>query len=82
MTELLEFVFPESATKWRVGWFNEIKVPMLTAAILFDSGKDSLTKRMDMLRDIVVNNIVPALPGEAIAKTPEEQFVQLALKNK
>jgi hypothetical protein len=38
MSDFIEYIFPERATKWRINWYNEIKVPMLTAGILTDTG--------------------------------------------
>lgn len=42
MTDFVEYLFNDRQTKWRVNWYNEIKIPMLTAAILFDNGYESL----------------------------------------
>lgn len=38
MTDFLEYIHTERAIRWRVNWYNEIKIPMLTAGIMFDNG--------------------------------------------
>ncbi len=38
ITEIFDYVFTDRQIKWRVNWFNEVKIPMLTAALLTDSG--------------------------------------------
>lgn len=50
-------------------------MPMLTAAILADTGRNSLNERIDLLHSFVVNNILPSLPGDTPALTREEEFV-------
>ena len=47
MTDFVEFVFPERPIKWRINWYNEIKIPMLTAGVLTDTGYESLSERID-----------------------------------
>jgi hypothetical protein len=64
ITEFMEYLHPERAMRWRINWYNEVKIPMLTAAILFDSGQDSLNSRTDYLHKIVTKSIIPPLPGE------------------
>ena len=57
-------------------------MPMLTAAILADTGNDSLQQRIDTLHKFVKDNILPSLPGDTTALTKEEEFVQMALRNR
>lgn len=42
MTDFVEYLFQDREVRWRCKWYNEIKMPMLTAAILADTGNDSL----------------------------------------
>lgn len=42
MTDFIEYLFSDREVRWRISWYNEIKVPMLTAAILADTGRNSL----------------------------------------
>lgn len=42
MTDFIEYLNPERAVRWKINWYNEIKIPMLTAGILFDNGHESL----------------------------------------
>lgn len=83
MTDFLDYLFiNDREVKWRMGWYNEIKVPMLTAAILADTGRSSLNERVDLLHSFVVSNVLPSLPGNTLALTKEEEFVQFALRNR
>ena len=82
MTEFMEYVFQEKTILFRIRWFNEVKTPMLTTCILFDNGSESLDQRMQELRDIVVNNVIPALPGDSTVLTHEETYMKIATKNK
>lgn len=75
LSDFLEYLFTERAVRWRINWYNEIKIPMLTSAIMFDNGKQSLLDRIEELQNLVVNNIIPALPGTNKAMTVEEEFV-------
>jgi len=75
MTDFLEYLHTDRATRWRINWYNEVKIPMLTTGILFDNGNQSLIQRIDELRKIVLNNIIPALPRDVVVRTPEEEFV-------
>ena len=38
ITHILEFVFPQKDVAWRLNWYNELKMPMLSAALLSDVG--------------------------------------------
>jgi hypothetical protein len=82
MTDFLEYLFTEKGIRWRITWYNEIKIPMLTAGIMFDSGHASLDDRVNELRKIVVENIIPALPSDNSAMTPEEEVVQISLRGR
>lgn len=64
MTDFIEYLNPERSMRWKINWYNEIKIPMLTAGILFDNGHESLIQRVNELKSIVINNIVPALPED------------------
>lgn len=82
MTDFVEYVFPERPIKWRINWYNEIKIPMLTAGVLTDTGYESLNERIDQLHEFVLKNTLPPLPNEKVPRTEEEEFVLLALKNR
>jgi len=82
MTDYLEYLFTDRAVRWRINWYNEVKIPMLTSAILFDNGEQSLQHKLDILNDLVVKNILPALPGDSKGMTPEEEFMAIALRNR
>ena len=80
-TDFLEYLFPDRSFKWRIQWYNEIKIPMLTAGILVDNGQDSLLEKTKLLHSIVLRGFDPPLPGDSKALCPEEEFIQIALKS-
>ena len=82
MSDFLEYIHTDRAVRWRIGWYNEIKVPMLTAAILFDNGSESINERIAGLEKLVRENILPSLPQESSAMTEEEMFVLASLRNR
>ena len=82
MSDFMEYVHTDRAVRWRINWFNEIRVPMLTAAILFDNGSESIDQRIAHLQKLVHDNILPSLPHESKAMTHEEMFVQASLRNR
>lgn len=82
MTDLLEYCFTERSVRWRINWFNEVKVPMLIAGILFDSGHNSLQERVAKLKDLATTTINPPLPGDKKATTADEEYIQLALQSR
>ena len=49
LTHVLAFVFPGRDTAWRLNWYNELRMPMLSAALLTDEGKHNLKKKMQEL---------------------------------
>lgn len=55
---------------------------MVTAPILFDKGDSHLQQKVDTLHALVTKNIIPALPGDSKAMTSEEEYMQIALRNK
>lgn len=75
MTDFIEYIFTDRQTKWRVNWYNEIKIPMLTAAILFDNGYESLNQKVDILFKIVTSNKEPDKKDNIIMYAPEEEFI-------
>jgi hypothetical protein len=74
-------VLPDRASKWRLNWYNELKIPLLTAVIMLDNGFNKLDERVDVLHRLVTKNIVPALPGDSPAQTPEEMFISTGIRN-
>lgn len=82
MSDLLEYTFaPDKPTLFRLNWYNEIKIPQLTCALLQDRGEPNLDDRAEMLSNLVKNNIVPALPGRSKALTAEEEMMQIAVRD-
>ena len=82
MTDYLEYIFTDRAIRWRMNWYNEIRIPQLTACILKDSGNHCLDEKADKLHKLVVNNIVPTLPGDCKTLTAEEEILQIATRNR
>ena len=82
MSDFVEYVFNDRVVKWRVNWYNEIKIPLLTTGILYDNGQESLMQRVDVLHEIVTKSVVPPLPGDVKSLTSDEEFTFMALRNK
>lgn len=49
ITHILAFVFPGRDTAWRLNWYNELRMPILSAALLTDEGKHNLREKMQEL---------------------------------
>lgn len=81
-SECLTYVLPDRISRWRLNWFNELKIPLLTAPILLDNGNHSLDERMRMLNQLVTENIVPTLPEQSPTVTPEELFLCTGIRNR
>ena len=56
MTHVLGFVFPQRDVAWRLNWFNEMRMPLLSAALLNDEGKHRLKEKMVELAELVCQN--------------------------
>jgi hypothetical protein len=55
---------------------------MLTAGILLDNGQQSLHDKIETLHKLVTQNILPTLPLDGKGYTPEEEFMQIALRGR
>ena len=53
LTHVLAFVFPAKDVAWRLNWYNELRMPMLSAALLTDEGRHNLTKKMKELIEML-----------------------------
>ena len=71
----MEYLFTERHMRWRINWYNEVKIPMLTAAILFDNGQESLDERINILHELVTKQVLPPLPNDKLVLTAEEEFM-------
>ena len=38
LTHVLGYIFPQKDVTWRLNWYNEVRMPLLTAGILQDKG--------------------------------------------
>ena len=70
ITQALSYVFPDATIQWRLNWFNEIKMPVLTTLLLYKSDF-SLEENMAKFRE---NLKVESL-------TQAEILVKSAMKN-
>ena len=52
ITQALEYVFPDSTIQWRLNWFNEVKMPVLTTLLLHDS-EISLEDNMEKFKAMI-----------------------------
>lgn len=50
---MLSFVFPQRDVAWRMNWYNELRMPMLSAALLCDEGKITLRQKIMEMIDFV-----------------------------
>ena len=63
-----------------MNWFNEVKIPMLTAAILTDSGQNDIKSKIE-LYDTLIEAEFNTAPGKAKKLTPEEEFLLISLRS-
>jgi hypothetical protein len=80
----LNYVFPHRDVNWRLNWFNEVKIPLLTAVILHDDGTHSLDEKIKELEKLYQDDPTSTmnLESEPHATLQEEKFVQSALHNR
>ena len=52
ITQALTYIFPDSTTQWRLNWFNEVKMPILTTILLFEQ-ELSLQTNMDKFKAMI-----------------------------
>ena len=63
-------MFPDSNVQWRLNWFNDIKMPLLTTLLLFKSDIDIGTNMQKMKKVVQLNSL-----------TSDELYVKNAMKN-
>jgi len=63
-------VFPDQKTQWRLNWFNEIKMPMLTS-ILLQNVHDDINDRMEQIKNAISLDSLMT----------DEIFIKNAMKN-
>lgn len=56
ITQTLNFVLQQKDALWRLNWYNEVKIPLLSALILFDSGENHLQTKIDQMNDFAKKN--------------------------
>lgn len=69
-------------SRWRLQWFNDLKIPLLTCLILSDNGDNTLEERLNTLSKLVMDHVLEDLPDRNPAQTHEEAFMASGLKNK
>lgn len=52
ITQALTYIFPDSTTLWRLNWYNEVKMPILTTILLFEQ-ELSLKTNMDKFKAMI-----------------------------
>ena len=70
ITQALNYVFPDSTIQWRLNWFNEIKVPILTTLLLYKSDI-SLEQNMEKFKAMI----------KLDSLTQDELYLKNAMKN-
>lgn len=82
MSDFVEYLMPEAHMLKRINWYNEIKIPLLTAQVLLDTGHEGLQLKLDELHQIVSTGQHPPLPGDPQLLTAEEEFLKMSLRNR
>lgn len=52
ITQALQYVFPDSTIQWRLNWFNEVKMPVLTTLLLHQS-EISMEENMEKFKSMI-----------------------------
>lgn len=82
ITHVLGFVFPQKDVAWRLNWYNELRMPMLTTALLTDEGKQNLHKKMDEINYIISTNPATVMEmGSDIQRLDEMTKDEMLLSN-
>ena len=55
ITQALQYVFPDATVQWRLNWFNEVKMPVLTTMLLYRS-ELSLEENMEKFQAMIKLN--------------------------
>ena len=53
---MLGFVLPQRDVAWRLNWYNELRMPMLAAALLADEGRVNLERKIGEMISFVQGN--------------------------
>ena len=70
VTQALSYVFPDSTVQWRLNWFNEVKMPILTT-ILLHRAEISLEENMEKFKAMIQLNSL----------TQDELYIKNAMKS-
>ena len=71
-------MFNEPKTQWRINWYNEIKTPFLSTAVLCDNGTDCLPEKIKLLKRIVDSEFSGGNRGYSV----EEEYMKYAVSSK
>ena len=70
ITQALNYVFPDSTIQWRLNWFNEVKMPVLTTMLLY-ADDISLEENMEKFKAMIQLNSL----------TQDELYIKNAMKS-
>ena len=70
ITQALQNIFPDPNVQWRLSWFNDIKMPLLTTLLMYKS-EVSLEENMKKFDKVITLNSL----------TAQELFIKNAAKN-
>ena len=70
ITQALSYVFPDSTVQWRLNWFNDIKMPILSTLLLYKSDI-SLSENMEKFTNMI----------KLESLTQDELYVKNAMKS-
>lgn len=77
LTQTLFHVFPQKDIRWRINWFNEVKMPLLNAYIMSDNKAEHLlSDKIAAIKKLVKENPVTQMNVEQHAELlPDEKFL-------
>ena len=70
ITQALQYVLPDATIQWRLKWFNEVKMPVLTTMLLQNSSI-SLEENMQKFKDMIKLDSI----------TQDELYIKNAMKS-
>ena len=71
ITQALQYVFPDATIQWRLNWFNDVKMPVLTTMLLY-KGDNTMQENMENFRQMIKLNSL----------TQDEIYVRNAMKSR
>ena len=71
ITQALQYVFPDATIQWRLNWFNDVKMPLLTTMLLYKGDSDMEENMKNFAQMIKLDSL-----------TQDEIYLRNAMKSK